>query len=121
MSSKIKTREKEELWEKLQACLFEQAYIKDLNVEQLARLMHMSRPTLYRKIKSITDRTPNELINEMRLKKAAALLAAGEYRVFQVAKMVGYTSQSSFGKSFLKQFKVTPATYQRTKKMMDAA
>lgn len=117
----INAREKEQLLKKLQECLFEQAPAKDLNVEQLAKLMHMSRPTLYRKMKIITDRTPNELINEVRLKRAAELLAAGEHRVFEVARMVGYTSQSSFGKSFLKQFKVTPATYQRMKKIMDAA
>lgn len=86
-----------------------------IDVSQLARMMHMSRPTLYRKLKGITDLTPHELINEARLKKAAELLANGEYRAFQVARMVGYTSPSSFGKSFLKQFKVTPATYQRMK------
>lgn len=113
--------EKEQLLTKLHECLFVHVPDKYLTVDLLAKLMHMSRPTLYRKMKSITDLTPNELINEARLKKAAELLAAGEYRVFEVARMVGYTSQSSFGKSFLKQFKVTPATYQRMKKIMDAA
>lgn len=86
-----------------------------IDVNQLARMMHMSRPTLYRKLKGVTNLTPHELINEARLQKAAELLANGEYRAFQVARMVGFTSPSSFGKSFLKQFKVTPATYQRMK------
>jgi two-component system cell cycle response regulator len=113
--------EKEHIIQKLNECLYDHVQDKDLNVELLAKLMYMSRPTLYRKMKNITNLTPNELINEARLKKAAALLATGEYRVFEVARMVGYTSQSSFGKLFLKQFKVTPASYQRTKKMMDAA
>lgn len=113
--------EQAQLLRKLHDCLHAHVRDKDLNVDQLARLMHMSRPTLYRKIKSITPLTPNELINEARLKQAAALLASGEHRVFEVARMVGYGSQSSFGKSFLKQFKVTPATYQRMKKFMDAA
>lgn len=115
------THEKELIIRKLNECLYDHVQDKDLNVELLAKLMYMSRPTLYRKMKSITNLTPNELINEARLKKAAALLATGEYRVFEVARMVGYTSQSSFGKLFLKQFKVTPASYQRMKKMMDAA
>ncbi|AXY74630.1 AraC family transcriptional regulator [Paraflavitalea soli] len=114
-------QEKEYIIQKLNECLYEHVQDKGLNVELLARLMYMSRPTLYRKMKSVTNLTPNELINEARLKKAAALLATGDYRVFEVARMVGYTSQSSFGKLFLKQFKVTPATYQRMKKMMDAA
>lgn len=105
--------EKERIIKKLKDCLSGHAGNKDLTVDLLAKLMHMSRPTLYRKMKCITDLTPNELINETKLKQAAELLAAGEYRVFEVARMVGYSSQSSFGKSFLKQFKVTPATYQR--------
>jgi two-component system, cell cycle response regulator len=78
--------------------------------------MNMSRPTLYRKIKHITDRTPNELIGLARLNQAATLLLSADYRVFEVAKMVGFNSQSTFGKAFLKLFKVTPTEYQRIHK-----
>lgn len=106
-------REKEQLLQKLNECLSGHDPGKGLNVDRLAKLLYMSRPTLYRKMKSITGQTPNELIQDARLKKAAELLAAGKYRIFEVAQMVGYTSQSSFGKSFLKQYKVTPAAYRR--------
>jgi two-component system cell cycle response regulator len=112
---------KEEIIKKLNNCLFALKPDTEMGVDQLARLMHMSLPTLYRKIKDITHLTPNELINEARLRKAADLLTEGRHRVSEVARMVGYGSPSSFGKSFLKQFKVTPATYQRMKKIMDAA
>lgn len=87
-----------------------------LNVDLLARLMNMSRPTLYRKIKTITDLTPNELINLTRLKKAADRLASGNYKVYEIAKMAGFQSQSSFGKAFIKQFKVSPTQYVKMKK-----
>lgn len=117
----VAVSEQEDILQRLHACLSDHARNRDLSVDQLARLMHMSRPTLYRKIKTVTRLTPNELINEIRLKQAAELLAVGDYRVFEVARMVGYTSQSSFGKSFLKQYKMTPATYQRMKKVKDAA
>ena len=112
---------KDQIIRKLSNCLFDLEPDTELGVDQLARLMHMSRPTLYRKMKHITNRTPNELINEARLRKAAELLAGGGRKASDVARMVGYGSPSSFGKSFLKQFKVTPATYQRMKKIMDAA
>jgi AraC-like DNA-binding protein len=112
---------KEEIIKKLSSCLSALKPDTEPGVDQLARLMHMSLPTLYRKMKHITHLTPNELINEARLRKAADLLTEGRYRVSEVARMVGYGSPSSFGKSFLKQFKVTPATYQRMKKIMDAA
>jgi len=112
---------KDQIIKKLSSCLFGLRPNNNPGVDQLAQMMHMSRPTLYRKMKHITNLTPNELINEARLRKAAELLADGGYRVSEVARMVGYGSPSSFGKSFLKQFKVTPATYQRMKKIMDAA
>jgi AraC-like DNA-binding protein len=112
---------KGQIMQKLTSCVLSLQSPEGINVDQLARMMHMSKPTLYRKIKDITHLTPNELINEARLRKAAELLAEGEYKVLEVARMVGYGTPSSFGKSFLKQFKVTPATYQRMKKIMDAA
>lgn len=83
----------------------------DLNVEELAKLMNMSRPTLYRKIKGLSDLTPNELINMSRLKKAAELLHTKEYNISQVAIMVGYTVQSNFSRDFHKHFGMTPSVY----------
>jgi AraC-like DNA-binding protein len=76
----------------------------------------MSRPTLYRKIKTITGLTPNELINLVRLEQAANLLEAGRYRIFEIARMVGFRTQSSFGKAFIKQYKITPTQYLQMKK-----
>src|SRR5687768_1829792 len=108
VSDEQDTGEKEQFLEKLHDCLAGYIHYRDLHVDLLARRMYMSRSTLFRKIKRMTGLTPNELILGFRLQKAAELLTAGRYRPFEVATMVGYTSQSSFGKSFLKHFKVTP-------------
>lgn len=83
----------------------------DLNVDELARLMHMSRPTLYRKIKGLSDLTPNELINISRLKKAAELLLQREYNITQISLMVGYTVQSNFSRDFHKYYGKSPTAY----------
>lgn len=88
----------------------------DLDVEKLARIMNMSRITLYRKIKAVSNLTPLELINITRLKKAAELLADAEYKVYEIADMVGYSSQSNFARNFLKQFNMTPTDYMHSKK-----
>ena len=82
-----------------------------LDVEKLAKLVNLSKPTLYRKIKSISDLTPNEIINIARLKKAAVLLLEGNYKIYEVADMTGYGSQTNFGRNFLKQFNMTPSDY----------
>jgi two-component system, cell cycle response regulator len=83
----------------------------EMDVEKLAKLMNMSKPTLYRKIKSLSDLSPNELINITRLKKAAELLVEGNHKIYEVADMVGYASQTNFGRNFLKQFGMTPSDY----------
>lgn len=83
----------------------------DLSVESLAEIMNMSRSTLYRKIKDITDLSPNELINIVRLKRAAELLLNENYKMYEIAEMVGYKSQTSFGRNFQKHFTMTPSEY----------
>lgn len=83
----------------------------DLDVEKLAKMMAMSRITLYRKIKAISNLSPNELINITRLKKAAELLAEGGYKINEVSDMAGFNSHTHFGRSFLKQFGMTPTEY----------
>jgi DNA-binding response OmpR family regulator len=97
--------------EKLNEVIYANLEDTDLDVEKLAKLVNMSRPTLYRKIKSISDLSPNELINITRLKKAAQLLVEGNYKIYEVSDMVGYHSQTNFGRNFLKQFGMTPSDY----------
>lgn len=89
---------------------------KDLSVEFLAEKLHISRATLYRKIKGVSDLTPNELINLSRLKKAAELLQQGHLKIFEVAYAVGFNSQTHFGRNFQKQFGLTPSEYAKKDK-----
>ncbi|WP_222845701.1 hybrid sensor histidine kinase/response regulator transcription factor [Flavilitoribacter nigricans] len=96
---------------KLDETMSEHISDPELNVETLAEIMHMSRSTLYRKIKEMSDLSPNELINIARLKKAAELLKKGDYKIYEIAEMVGYNSQTSFGRNFQKQFNMTPSEY----------
>ncbi|WP_294350895.1 two-component regulator propeller domain-containing protein [uncultured Sphingobacterium sp.] len=95
----------------LNTVIYENISVIDLNVDGLAKLMHMSRPTLYRKIKGLSDLTPNELINISRLKKAAELLTQKEYNITQVSTMVGYTVQSNFSRDFHKHYGMSPSSY----------
>ena len=85
---------------------------QELDVEQLARAMNMSRPTFYRKIKEVSDLTPNELMNLTRLKKAAELLVEGQHKIYEIADITGFASQHHFARSFQKQFSMTPTEYQ---------
>ncbi|MDR2145959.1 MAG: response regulator [Tannerella sp.] len=90
-------------------------YLQDesFNVNQLAEELNMSRSSLHRKIKGISELTPNDFIQLVRLKKAAELLKEGNYRINEVCYLVGFSSSSYFSKSFKKQFGVSPKESKR--------
>lgn len=110
------TREDETFLEKIYNCILEEIENTELDVEHLCKYVNMSRISLYRKIKAISDLTPHELINITRLKKAAELLSTQQYKIYEVAMMTGYKSQTHFGKNFIKQFGVSPSQYAVQKK-----
>ncbi len=83
----------------------------NLSVDFLTEQMGISRSSLYNKIKSLTDKTPNELIQLMRLKKAAQLLSEKQYRINEVCYMVGFNNPSYFSKCFYKQFGMKPGEF----------
>lgn len=111
------TKEDERFLEKLNAIILEHIQEQELDVERLAKYLNMSRPTFYRKIKAISDLTPNELINLTKLKKAAELLAEGAHNINLIAEGLGYNSARVFIKNFQKQFSMTPAEYLQSVKM----
>lgn len=83
----------------------------ELNVNFLADRLSISRSGLFAKIKAIADVTPNELIQIVRLKRAAHLLTERKYRINEVSYMVGFSSPSYFSKCFQRQFGVKPGEY----------
>lgn len=88
------------------------------NVEALAAAMNMSRSSLHRKIKSLTDLSSLDFIRIIRLKRAAELLQEGELRINEICDRVGFQSPSYFAKVFHKQFGVTPTEFIQKKQSM---
>jgi two-component system cell cycle response regulator len=104
------TKSDERFLEKVNQIIEEHLQDTELDVDRLAKFLNMSRPTFYRKINSISDLTPNELINLTRLKKAAELMVEGN-NINEVAETVGYNSAKIFSKNFEKQFGMMPSEY----------
>ncbi len=105
------SRADEQFLQKLQTAIHKNIDNPALDVELIAEEMNISRPTLYRKIKLISDLSPNELINVTRLKKAAELLDEGSLKIYEISELVGYSSQNHFGRNFSKQFGMSPTEY----------
>jgi signal transduction histidine kinase/ligand-binding sensor domain-containing protein/DNA-binding response OmpR family regulator len=86
------------------------------SVEDFSRDMFMNRVTLYRKILSITGKTPIEFIRTIRLKRAASLLEKSGMSVAEIAYEVGFNNPKNFTKSFKEEFKMLPSQYAANKK-----
>lgn len=80
----------------------------DVSVEDLASDMNLSRVQLYRKVKSITDSSPVELLRNARLNRAYQLLLTTDKSVSEVAYAVGFTSPSYFTKCFKDEYGKVP-------------
>jgi len=83
----------------------------DLSVDFLADKLFISRSGLFAKIKTLANVTPNELIQVVRLKKAAGLLSENKYRINEISYMVGFNNPSYFSKCFQKQFGMKPGEF----------
>lgn len=79
-----------------------------LNVEDLGKEMGLSRVQLYRKIKYLTNYSPNELLRIARLKRATSLLASSDMTVAEIGYEVGFSSPSYFAKCYKEQFGESP-------------
>jgi signal transduction histidine kinase/ligand-binding sensor domain-containing protein/DNA-binding response OmpR family regulator len=83
----------------------------EFSVEFLARELGMSRVHLYKKLQSLTGKSPIEFIRLIRLQRAAQLLLKSQLNVNEVAYMVGYNNAKYFTKQFKNEFGVLPSEY----------
>jgi len=105
------TKADENFLEKAKQIIYKNLSDTLFNVDSLSEELHMSRSSLHRKIKGISELTPNDFIQLVRLKKAAELLEKGSYRINEICFLVGFNSSSYFSKSFKKQFGMSPKDY----------
>jgi len=83
----------------------------ELNLDEVAKNMGLSKSQLYRKIKSLTDYSPNELIKIIRLKYARQLLSLQGRNISEVAYESGFSSLSYFTKCFKEFYKESPTEF----------
>lgn len=83
----------------------------EFDVDTLAREISVSRRQLFRKIKAVTNNTPNMLIRSMRLNRAAQLLKESRMTVSEITYAVGFSDLKHFREVFQEQFGVLPGEY----------
>ena len=83
----------------------------DINVDQFADKLFVSRSKFYYKVKALTGGSPNAFFKTYKLNRAKELLDSGQYLVSEVSDMTGFSTPSVFGRNFKAKFGLTPSEY----------
>lgn len=92
-------------------------YNTEFSSKSFVKEMHMSRSSLYRKLKSLTGQSISEFIRVIKLKRAAQLLVKSDLNISEIAFDLGFNDQKYFRKAFKKQFKMVPSEYRMEHKV----
>lgn len=93
------------------ACIERNMDNSDFTVQAFSKELAMSRMQLYRKLKALTNQTPNDFIRTIRLKRAAQLIKQNEMTIAEVTYSVGFNDLQYFRDCFKKQFGANPSKY----------
>jgi AraC-like DNA-binding protein len=88
-------------------------YARPLDVDALARGVHMSAGHLSREFKHAYGESPYSYLMTRRIERAMALLRRGDLTVTEVCFMVGCQSLGTFSTRFTELVGVPPSTYRR--------
>ncbi len=77
-------------------------------LENIARIVGMSRSAFAAKFKEVMGITPMNYLTNWRLNKALELIKNKKLPMIEIAEQVGYSSEAAFGRAFKKQFNRTP-------------
>ncbi|PPK86149.1 signal transduction histidine kinase [Neolewinella xylanilytica] len=83
----------------------------DFNQQHLAEALFISRSLLYKKIKSLTDRSVTDFVNFFKLEKARHLLAAERMTIAEIAYQCGFSDPKYFSRVFRKAYGYPPSEY----------
>ncbi|MDO7173428.1 nickel-binding protein [Mariniflexile sp. AS56] len=79
------------------------------SVKSLSEEIGVSRPQLYRKVKSISGRSPQNFIQDLKMRKALFLLKGKNFNISEVAYEVGYGDPAYFSKCFSEKYGFAPS------------
>jgi AraC family transcriptional regulator len=84
---------------------------RDLSLEELANILHISSHYFAHLFKRSTGYSPHKYIVKCRIERAKQLLQKRELSIIEICQQVGFQSQSHFTKLFRKHTQTTPKLY----------
>jgi len=107
----FKNKSDQEFLENLENKIIENIANTTFSVHDLSSSFGMSRTSLYMKLKSLVDLSPQDFIIHSKFKYAKKLLIEGEHSIKEVAYMSGFSNPKYFSTSFKKFYKMTPSAF----------
>lgn len=89
--------------------------LDDISLDDLAGALGYSKSKLYRELKEVTEYTPIDLVNLVRLHKAVDLMTTEHQNITEAAFNSGFSSPSYFSRTFLKYYHMRPKDYLKGK------
>lgn len=87
---------------------------ESLSPNSISEFLGISKATLYRKLKDLTDKTPSEFVRTIRLKHASQLLISTKLTVSEIMFKSGFSNKSYFYREFSKQYGKSPKDYRES-------
>ena len=88
----------------------------DLSVELLSNDLGFSTRQFYRKLKTITEKSPGDIIKEYRLTMAERLLVTKNLTIEEIMDQTGFNNRGTFYKLFSLRFGMPPRQYREQQK-----
>lgn len=88
-------------------------YSRELRLEQLANIFGYNSAYLGKVFHQYTGENFNNYLDRIRITEAKRLLLLNEYKVYEVAEMVGYSNINYFHNKFKKYVGISPLSFKR--------
>ncbi len=83
----------------------------NFNVNEYSKELSYSKIQVYRKLKSLTGKSPSKFLRDFRLNKALNLLHEDKGNITEIAEETGFNSLTYFSKCFKSKFGILPSKY----------
>lgn len=91
----------------------EHNYQENLKLGTIAELFGYNSSYLGKVFNKTTGKNFNSYVDEIRIENSKKLLMEEQYKVYEIAQMVGYTNVDYFHKKFKKYVGMSPAEYRK--------
>lgn len=89
-------------------------YMDDLSINEIAEKFSMSGDYFRHLFKDVMNENFIDYLNKVRVEKSKSLLLKGNYAIYEVAKMVGYSSSQYYSRVFRKYTSMSPKEFIKT-------